>query len=130
MSEEDIISIGTDVVSIPTPMSPITSTLGTVAPAAQKKMAEFGIKGNGKKNADDDPTDNDPCYLYELTKCAIQAGASVKEIDLQAMAETFKDESKQRTDKYTKSKWINFLTGGSFSFLLYLLFDLLTKVFT
>lgn len=130
MSEEDIISKSTDVISIPTPMTPVASTIGNLAPQAQKKMAEFGIKGNNKKNADDDPTDNDPCYLYELTKCAIQSGAPVKEIDLQAMAPTFKDETKQRTDKYTKSKWIGFLTGGSFTFLLYLLFDLLTKIFT
>lgn len=114
------------IVSIPTG-NPLSGLAAAVTPAAQKKMAEIGIKGK-KDAASDDPTDNDPCYLFELVKCAIESGAPVKEIDLQSMAPTFQEETKERTKKYTSSKILAFFTGGSFAFLMYLAFDFFTKL--
>jgi len=104
------------------PIAPIAASMSGMD-TAQKKVAEMGFKGKNKKDDDDDPTDNDPCYLFELTKIAIENGAQVEPINLEKLAPKFEEEAKQRTKKYTSAKVVSFFTGGTFTFLIYLAFE-------
>lgn len=116
--------------NIASPIAPITASLNGVD-TAQKKVAEMSLKSKDKQADSDDPTDDDIDYLYELTKCAIKNGAKVVDINLKDFIPHFQENAKQRTKKYTNSKIVGFFTGGTFTFLIYLLFEYLktTHVF-
>jgi hypothetical protein len=107
----------TAAIPIAQPLAGVTSSLDP----AQKKMAEFGLKS--KKPTEDDPTDDDVNYLFELTKIAITNGAEVEKIDLKALIPYFEEDKKQNTKKYTNAKIVSFFTGGTFTFLMYLLIE-------
>jgi hypothetical protein len=107
--------------AIAMPIAPVTNAMNL--DPAQKKMAEFGLKA--KKLESDDPTDDDVSNMFELVKLAIQNGATVTDIDLKAFIPHFQEEVKLKTKKYTNAKIVSFFTGGTFTFLMYLLIEYL-----
>lgn len=110
--------------AVPVPGAPLLSSINGMD-TAQKKVAELGLKGKEKPVDSDDPTDNDPCYLFELTKLAIKSGAKVDPINLEKLAPKFEEEAKTRMKKYTNAKVVSVFTGGTFTFLMYLLIEYL-----
>ena len=114
------------VASVASPIAPITSSLGGME-TASKKMAEMTLKK--EPVADDlDPTDDDTSSMYELVKLAIKRGAPVKEINLAEFVPHFQEEQKLKTKKYTNAKIVSFFTGGTFTFLAYLIIEFLKTV--
>jgi len=110
--------------SVASPIAPITASINSVnMDTASKKMAELGIKK--KPNVEEDDTDNDKCYLFDITKVAIENGAKVVDIDLEKLIPAFQEEAKTRAKKYQTQKVVAFFTGSGFMFMIYMLFEYL-----
>jgi hypothetical protein len=107
--------------SVASPIAPIAAVSNNME-GASKKMAELGLKA---KIANDDPTDDDVSNMFELVKLAITNGAPVEKIDLKAFIPHFQEEVKLKTKKFTNAKIVSFFTGGTFTFLMYLLIEYL-----
>jgi len=120
---QDVATMATNMNMTPAPMPGIPVSPGTLA-AGQKSVAERHLKG-ARTGGEFDATDNDRCYLFELTKAAIENGADIEKIDLPALIPYFQEEKKQSTKKYTAQRITAFFTGGTFTFLIYLLFEFL-----
>lgn len=109
--------------NIASPIAPITTSINGMD-TAQKKVAELNLKGKAKAESDD-PTDDDVSNLFELIKLAIMSGAKVVDINLKEFVPHFQEEVKLKTKKYTNAKIVSFFTGGTFTFLMYLLIEYL-----
>lgn len=110
---------------------PALSTVGAAASGAtggldslKKTLQE---KMNKKMAEENDPTDDDKEYLYELVSQAISAGAEVEKLKLADFMQYFVNAKKLQTKKYTAAKVASFFTGTSFMMIIYLVLD---KVFT
>lgn len=120
MSETPTNVVNTATGAMISPTAPIAAVTTNLDPA-QKKMAEIGLKS--KKFTEEDPTDDDVDYMYELTKIAIESGAKVTDINLKDFIPHFQESTKLKTKKYTNAKIVSFFTGGTFTFLMYLLIE-------
>jgi hypothetical protein len=135
MSANDAANAAGEVVDATTnamfaPVNPLASSMRTAAGTAPASVAGLGEmkKSLGEKTTkaraeEFDVTDNDTCYLFELAKLAISQGADIEKIDLMKMAPAFEAEKRQNTKKYTAQRVVGFFTGGTFTFLVYLLLD-------
>ena len=111
--------------SVASPIAPITASMNQMD-AASKKVAELGLKDKKKiEKVEEDDTDNDKCYLFDIAKVAIENGAKVVDIDLKALIPAFQEETKTRAKKYQAQKVVGFFTGSGFMFMIYMLFEYL-----